>query len=353
MTPSEKVRTDKLSSQVRKMVGEWHKGPQSESFATPRHVMAMCADALESLLPQIEALEQISSPQPSLGKDSPAKRDSDTQAVAPKSGDGLVLCGLDIASDAQIEHMVDRFLGWPLPKNFNPDAGISFRLLVSGNAEYPYPWPTGTNLFDSLQAEDMVRYMLEGIETPALLAAEEKRLGQLDIILRETEQVDDEEEAFLANDYGGTGWECEEIMNKIRIAVNRWKNKAKAADKGSNSIVLHGVDAEKFAETLLNPPAPNEALRAAAARSREDELLRTAYELFPRSARIDQLTECINTLKARDAKIRKLLGNMEHAKIYREGARQDHQLFPDTGDECLVCQILALLDGQPEEGKRG
>ena len=87
-----------------------------------------------------------------------------------------------------------------------------------------------------------------------------------------------------------------------------------------------------------------------------DEIMRNQKERgfnFPRSARIDQLTECINTLKARDAKIRKLLGNMEHAKIYREGARQDHQLFPDTGDECLVCQILALLDGQPEEGKRG
>ena len=50
--------SEKLSEQVRKMVGEWHKGPQSESFATPRHVMAMCADALETLLPQIEALEK-------------------------------------------------------------------------------------------------------------------------------------------------------------------------------------------------------------------------------------------------------------------------------------------------------
>ena len=61
------------------------------------------------------------------------------------------------------------------------------------------------------------------------------------------------------------------------------------------------------------------------------------------------MARCADELDARDAEIRKLLGNMEHAKIYREGARQDHQLFPDTGDECLVCQIMALLGGQPEE----
>lgn len=59
--------------------------------------------------------------------------------------------------------------------------------------------------------------------------------------------------------------------------------------------------------------------------------------------------DCARALAVRDAKIRKLLGKMEHAKIYREGAWQDHCLFPDTGDECLVCQIMALLDGQPKE----
>jgi len=32
-------------------------------------------------------------------------------------------------TEDQIKHMVDRFLGWALPENFSPDAGISFKRL--------------------------------------------------------------------------------------------------------------------------------------------------------------------------------------------------------------------------------
>lgn len=65
---------------------------------------------------------------------------------------------------AQINHMVDRFLGWRLPENFNPDGGISFERY--GNAGMPHQYknqPTGTNLLDSVQAYEMVRYMIEGL----------------------------------------------------------------------------------------------------------------------------------------------------------------------------------------------
>jgi hypothetical protein len=61
-------------------------------------------------------------------------------------------------TDEQINHMVDRFLGWRLPKDFAPDAGISYRrpnYHPSIDAR-----PLGTNLFTATQAEDMVRYML-------------------------------------------------------------------------------------------------------------------------------------------------------------------------------------------------
>ena len=65
----------------------------------------------------------------------------------------------------QIKHMIDRFLGWRLPDNFNPDGGISFKKAI--NADRP-SWPqnnepVGTNLLDATQAEEMVRYMVEGI----------------------------------------------------------------------------------------------------------------------------------------------------------------------------------------------
>ena len=66
--------------------------------------------------------------------------------------------------DNQVKHMVDRFLGWKLPENFNPDGGVSFQKTANENTSHERKnEPTGTNLFDSTQAEVMVRYMLEGL----------------------------------------------------------------------------------------------------------------------------------------------------------------------------------------------
>lgn len=56
-------------------------------------------------------------------------------------------------TEAQIKHMVNRFLGWHLPENFNPDGGIRFERIARD--------ATGTNLFDAAQAEAMVRHMVD------------------------------------------------------------------------------------------------------------------------------------------------------------------------------------------------
>lgn len=64
----------------------------------------------------------------------------------------------------QIKHMVDRFLSWSLPDDFNPDAGISFERRVRATDEtMPDRMPTGTNLFDAGQAMAMVEHMLAGL----------------------------------------------------------------------------------------------------------------------------------------------------------------------------------------------
>lgn len=63
----------------------------------------------------------------------------------------------------QISHMVDRFLAWPLPDNFNPDGGINYSPSLSVDPEYPFPSPTGTNLLDSDQARKMVEHMVKGM----------------------------------------------------------------------------------------------------------------------------------------------------------------------------------------------
>jgi hypothetical protein len=67
-------------------------------------------------------------------------------------------------TDEQIKHMVNRFLGWRLPENFQPDAGISFKAEFNEGTSWPMKHqPSGTNLFDATQAEAMVRYMIEGM----------------------------------------------------------------------------------------------------------------------------------------------------------------------------------------------
>ena len=69
-------------------------------------------------------------------------------------------------TEAQIKHMVDRFLSWKLPRDtFNPDCGISFnKELINTCTPWPsYHEPSGTNLFDATQADAMVRYMIEGL----------------------------------------------------------------------------------------------------------------------------------------------------------------------------------------------
>lgn len=75
-------------------------------------------------------------------------------------------------SEDQIKYMVDRFLGWRLPQNFSPDAGISYKR--PNYAPSVDATPSGTNLFDATQADAMVRYMIEGLQQPlraALIAA--------------------------------------------------------------------------------------------------------------------------------------------------------------------------------------
>ena len=80
-------------------------------------------------------------------------------------------------SDDQVKHMVNRFLMWKLPDNFNPDGGVSFEpeYNVEYNAKQGLPpqrhEPSGTNLLDYTQAEAMVRHMLDGLTQPQADAA--------------------------------------------------------------------------------------------------------------------------------------------------------------------------------------
>lgn len=75
--------------------------------------------------------------------------------------------GRNEAVEKDVKHLVDRFLQWKLPDDFNPDCGIHFdaeaaRKINPVNHRYE---PTGTNLLTATQAEVMVRHMLEVART--------------------------------------------------------------------------------------------------------------------------------------------------------------------------------------------
>lgn len=65
-------------------------------------------------------------------------------------------------AEPDIKALVDRFLGWKLPKDFAPDAGILFKpeTLPSTPQTYEGYWPVGTNLLTADQARRMFEYVL-------------------------------------------------------------------------------------------------------------------------------------------------------------------------------------------------
>lgn len=82
-----------------------------------------------------------------VGDDDPPSLDG-MRAAPPASPAGV----------PDVSAMVNRFLGWKLPKDFAPDAGISF---TPGPTQHlPHCWPTGTNLFTATQAQALFEYVI-------------------------------------------------------------------------------------------------------------------------------------------------------------------------------------------------
>lgn len=65
----------------------------------------------------------------------------------------------------KIGYMVNQFLRWRLPEDFNPDAGITFKRVYNEGTPYEgIHRPTGTNLFNYEQALEMVYNMVNGLD---------------------------------------------------------------------------------------------------------------------------------------------------------------------------------------------
>lgn len=64
-------------------------------------------------------------------------------------------------ADLLEKQMVERFLRWKLPADFDPDDGISFKPMFNEHTDHPMRHePTGTNLLNYDQALAMVRYIV-------------------------------------------------------------------------------------------------------------------------------------------------------------------------------------------------
>lgn len=69
---------------------------------------------------------------------------------------------LEKPTEDVINHAVNRFLGWKLPREFSPDNGIVFKLPRWEGFPLPTGWPIGTNLLTADQAKSMFEHCLEG-----------------------------------------------------------------------------------------------------------------------------------------------------------------------------------------------
>jgi hypothetical protein len=64
----------------------------------------------------------------------------------------------------QIDHMVQRFLGWTIPETFCPDGGVKFTKIYNEGTPYQGEYkPIGTNILNFIEATAMVKHMLEGL----------------------------------------------------------------------------------------------------------------------------------------------------------------------------------------------
>lgn len=74
-----------------------------------------------------------------------------------------------------VKRLVERFLTWRLPEDFNPDGGIYFQKTYNdGSGKFE---PVGTNLFNYQQAKEMILYILKGLpeEKPVMVSVAESK----------------------------------------------------------------------------------------------------------------------------------------------------------------------------------
>jgi len=87
-------------------------------------------------------------------------------------------------ADDFVDRMVDAFLAWPLPPDFQPDGGIAF----AGPSQFG---PVGTNLLTATQARAMLAHLAAAAGLDATLAEREMWRSHSVILNRVSWQLGD------------------------------------------------------------------------------------------------------------------------------------------------------------------
>lgn len=85
-----------------------------------------------------------------------------------------------------INQMVSRLLGWRLPADFAPDAGITFKPQANPDSPAQYQYtrePTGTNLFTATQAREMFEHCIGDLDPMRRIAELEAQVSHLQAVV--------------------------------------------------------------------------------------------------------------------------------------------------------------------------
>lgn len=138
-----------------------------------------------------------------------------------------------VMTEAQIKHMVSRFLQWKLPENFSPDGGISFQREFNTHTEHPMKAkPAGTNLLDAAQVEAMLRHMMEGM--PASAGGDARERSTFMSRLAARHRARDE---FVADDGSlSADWVAMTLTEEGRVEDGRLANSSYLAVKIADAV---------------------------------------------------------------------------------------------------------------------
>lgn len=127
-------------------------------------------------------------------------------------------------TETELKQAVNRFLGWRIPDSFSPDCYITFgRQMALKN----HGWPVGTNLFNAVEAEAMLRHVLDVVpdsvkpSAPVYTTAAEAAMIRADEVLPGKAPVEPAKEA-TPNDLVQALQANTKALQRLNKQLERW-----------------------------------------------------------------------------------------------------------------------------------